>query len=153
MYTRRFEMNSTTDIPMAEHESAMKLSAGLLNDDAALQGLAELMSKLEPLLAGRRLNRVVDMLSAAADAVDMSDAYMVESWPELEESVSAAWSAGNAARMAAARMERLETTPTLIGLLRMAGEPDVRRGLAFLLSMAGALGRQHAYDPIDYTAD
>jgi hypothetical protein len=152
MYTRRFEMNSTTDIPMAEHESAMKLSAGLLNDDAALQGLAELMTKLEPLLAGRRLNRVVDMLSAAADAVDMSDAYMVESWPELE-SVSAAWSAGNAARMAAARMERLETTPTLIGLLRMAGEPDVRRGLAFLLSMAGALGRQHAYDPIDYTAD
>jgi hypothetical protein len=37
-------MNSTTDIPMAEHESAMKLSAGLLNDDAALQGLAELMT-------------------------------------------------------------------------------------------------------------
>lgn len=142
-------MNSTTDIPMAEHESAMKLSAGLLNDDAALQGLEELMSKLEPLLAGRRLNRVVDMLSAAADAVDMSDAYMVEKLARaFEESVSAAWSAGNAARM-----ERLETTPTLIGLLRMAGEPDVRRGLAFLLSMAGALGRQHAYDPIDYTAD
>lgn len=147
-------MNSTTDIPMAEHESAMKLSAGLLSDDAALQGLAELMAKLEPLLAGRRLNRVVDMLSVAADAVDMSDAYMVEKLARaFEESVSAAWSAGNAARMAAARMERLETTPTLIGLLRMAGEPDVRRGLAFLLSMAGALGRQHAHDPIDYTAD
>ncbi len=47
-------MNSTTDIPMAEHESAMKLSAGLLNDDAALQGLPSSWPKLEPLLAGRR---------------------------------------------------------------------------------------------------
>lgn len=147
-------MNSTTDIPMAEREPAANLTSSLLSDDAALQGLAELMAKLEPLLAGRRLNRVVDMLSVAADAVDMSDAYMVEKLSRaFEEGVGAAWSTGNAVRMAAAQMEKLEETPTLIGLLRMAREPDVRRGLAFLLSMAGALGRQHAYDPIDYTAD
>jgi uncharacterized protein YjgD (DUF1641 family) len=147
-------MNSNTDMPMAEREPAMNISSGLLHDDAALQGLTELMAKLEPLLAGRRLNRVVDMLSVAADAVDMSDAYMVEKLSKaFEEGVGAAWSAGNAARMAAAHMERLEETPTLIGLLKMAREPDVRRGLAFLLSMAGALGKQHAYDPIDYTAD
>jgi uncharacterized protein YjgD (DUF1641 family) len=84
----------------------------------------------------------------------MSDAYMVEKLSKaFEEGVGAAWSAGNAARVAAARMERMEETPTLIGLLRMAKEPEVRRGLAFLLAMAGALGRKHAYDPIDYTAD
>lgn len=141
-------MNSTPDIPEAAS------ATGLLQDEAALQGLAELMAKLEPLLAGRRLHRVVDMLSVAADVVDMSDAYMVEKLSRaFEESVGAAWSAGNAARMAAARMERMQETPTLMGLLRMAREPEVRRGLAFLLSMAGALGRQHAYDPIDYTAD
>lgn len=147
-------MNSTPDMPMAERGSATGAATGLLQDEAALQGLAELMAKLEPLLAGRRLNRVIDMLSVAADVVDMSDAYMVEklSWA-FEEGVGAAWSAGNAARMAAAQMERMEETPTLMGLLRMAREPEVRRGLAFLLSMAGALGRQHAYDPIDYTAD
>ena len=61
--------------------------------------------------------------------------------------------AGNAARMAAAQVQAMEETPTLIGLMRMAREPDVRRGLAFMLAMAGALGRQHAHDPIDYAAD
>lgn len=147
-------MNSTTDIPVAGRPLAAGATTELLQDDAALQGLAELMAKLEPLLAGRRLNRVVDMLSAAADVIDMSDAYMVEKLSKaFEEGIGTAWSAGNAARMAAAQMERMEETPTLIGLLRMAREPDVRRGLAFLLSMAGAIGRQHAYDPIDYTAD
>jgi uncharacterized protein YjgD (DUF1641 family) len=147
-------MNSVSDISVTEGQSGLGAAAGLLQDDAALQGLAELMAKLEPLLAGRRLNRVVDLLSVTADVVDMSDAYMVEKLSKaFEEGVGAAWSAGNAARLAAARMERMEETPTLIGLLRMAKEPEVRRGLAFLLAMAGALGRKHAYDPIDYTAD
>ncbi|MEX8194602.1 DUF1641 domain-containing protein [Comamonas guangdongensis] len=147
-------MNKVSDIPVTESRSGLGAAAGLLQDDAALQGLAELMAKLEPLLAGRRLNRVVDLLSVTADVVDMSDAYMVEKLSRaFEEGVGAAWSAGNAARLAAARMERMEETPTLIGLLRMTKEPEVRRGLAFLLAMAGALGRKHAYDPIDYTAD
>ena len=147
-------MNSVSDISVTEGQSGLGAAAGLLQDDAALQGLAELMAKLEPLLAGRRLNRVVDLLSVTADVVDMSDAYMVEKLSKaFEEGVGAAWLAGNAARVAAARMERMEETPTLIGLLRMAKEPEVRRGLAFLLAMAGALGRKHAYDPIDYTAD
>lgn len=147
-------MNSATDIPMSQDPPLAGEACGLLQSEAAVQGLAELMSRLEPLLAGRRLNRVVDMLSAAADVVDMSDAYMVEKLAKaFEEGVGAAWSAGNAARMATARLEKMADTPSLVGLVRMASEPEVRRGLAFLLAMAGALGRQHAYDPIDYTVD
>lgn len=147
-------MNHVSDVSEPKTQPGRAAAAGLLQDDAALQGLAELMAKLEPLLAGRRLNRVVDLLSVTADVVDMSDAYMVEKMAKaFEEGVGATWSACNAARMAAAKMERMEETPSLIGLLRMAKEPEVRRGLAFLLSVAGALGRQHAYDPIDYTAD
>jgi hypothetical protein len=65
-------MNIASDIPVAQ-----PAAGGLLQDDAALQGLAELMGRLEPLLAGRRLNRVVDLLSATADLVDMGDDYMV----------------------------------------------------------------------------
>ena len=142
-------MNIASDIPVAQ-----PAAGGLLQDDAALQGLAELMGKLEPLLAGRRLNGVVDLLSATADLVDMGDSYMVEKLSRaFEEAVGAAWATGNAARMAAAQVQAMEETPTLIGLMRMAREPDVRRGLAFMLAMAGALGRQHAHDPIDYTAD
>lgn len=147
-------MNSATDIPLTQAAPAAGVTTGLLQNEAALQGLAELMTRLEPLLAGRRLNKVVDLLSAAADVVDMSDAYMVEKLSKaFEESVGAAWSAGNAARMATARLEKMEETPSLLGLMRMASEPEVRRGLAFLLCIAGAMGRQHAYDPIDYTAD
>lgn len=129
-------MNIASDIPVAQ-----PAAGGLLQDDAALQGLAELMGKLEPLLAGRRLNRVVDLLSATADLVDMADDYMVEKVAKaFEDGVGGAWAAGNAARMAAAQVQAMEETPTLIGLMRMAREPDVRRGLAFMLAMAGALG-------------
>lgn len=147
-------MNSATEIPMAQGPALAGVTEGLLQNAAALQGLTELMSRLEPLLAGRRLNKVVDMLSVAADVVDMSDASMVEKLSKaFEESLGAAWSVGNAARTATARLEQMQDTPSLIGLVRMAGEPDVRRGLTFLLSMAAALGRQHAYDPLDYSAD
>lgn len=133
---------------------APSLVESLLQDPAALQGLAELISKLEPLLAGRRLNRVVDLLSVVADSVDMTDAYMVEKLAKAyEEGVGAAWAAGNAARMASARVSQMQETPSMIGLLRMAREPDVRRGLAFLLATAGVLGKQMAYDPIDDSAD
>lgn len=141
-------MHGATDIP--RDQSFADLTRGLLQNDAAMQGLAELVAKLEPLLAGRRLNQVVDMLSAAADMVDMSDAYMVEKLSRaFEDGVGAAWSAGNAARMAAARLQKMQETPSLLGLLRMANQPDTRRGLAFLLCMAAALGRQHAHDPVD----
>ena len=151
---------STTTPSHAESESVSVVAAaaagagGLLQDDAALQGLAELVEKLEPLLAGRRFNRVVDLLSVVADTVDMSDAYMVEKLSKaVDDGVGAAWTAGNAARMASAQVSQMKETPTLIGLLRMAREPDVRRGLAFMLAMAGALGKQQAYDALDYTAD
>ena len=93
-------MNIASDIPVAQ-----PAAGGLLQDDAALQGLAELMGKLEPLLAGRRLNRVVDLLSATADLVDMADDYMVEKVAKaFEDGVGGAWAAGNAARMAAAQV-------------------------------------------------
>lgn len=128
--------------------------ANLLQDEAALQGLAELVGKLEPLLAGRRLNRLVDLLSVMADTVDMSDAYMVEKVARaVDDGVGAAWTAGNAARMASAQLSQMKDTPTLMGLLRMARQPDVRRGLTFLLALAGVVGRQQAYDGIDHTAD
>jgi uncharacterized protein YjgD (DUF1641 family) len=151
-------MKTTTDAAPSPLQPASAASAatapGLVLNDAALQGLAELMEKLEPLLAGRRLNRVVDLLSVAADTVDMSDAYMIEKLAKaFDDGVAAAWAAGNAARMASAQVAQMKETPTLLGPLRMAREPDVRRGLAFLLATAGALGKQQAYDPIDYGTD
>ncbi|WP_240631983.1 hypothetical protein [Alcaligenes faecalis] len=61
-----------------------------------------MIGKIEPLLAGGRLNRVVDAVSLLADPVDMTDDYMLEKLMKgFEEDVGAAWSVGNAARMAA----------------------------------------------------
>ena len=45
----------------------------LLGEDPGIKGLDELIGKIEPLLAGGRLNRVVDAVSLLADLVDMTD--------------------------------------------------------------------------------
>lgn len=133
---------------------ASNQTGGLLHDAAALQGLQELLAKVEPLLAGGRLNRIVDLVSITADLVDMTDEYMVEKLAKaFEETMGAAWTAGNAARMARTQVSNMQETPSLIGLLRMAREPDVRRGLAFMLTMAGVLGKGLTYDGLDYTKD
>lgn len=152
-------MNTTADTAIHDAPGelppgAKSATADLLLGDSAQQGLKELLHKLEPLLAGRRLNQVVDLLSVVADSVDMADGHMVEKLSKaFEEGVGAAWTAGNATRMASAQLAQMPEAPSLIGLLRMARDPDVRRGLAFMLATAGGLGKQMAYDPIDYTAD
>ena len=45
---------------------------------AASAGLDELINKLEPLLAGGRLNRVVELMSILADVVDIADTHMID---------------------------------------------------------------------------
>ncbi len=126
----------------------------LLGEDPGIKGLEELIAKIEPLLAGGRLNRVVDLASLMADLVDMSDDYMLEKVMKgFEEGIGAAWSVGNAARMASDQLRATETTPTLMGLIRLAKEPEVRRGLTFFLLMAGVMGRQMRYQNLDHTAD
>ncbi len=126
----------------------------LLGEDPGVKGLDELIAKLEPLLAGGRLNRVVDVASLVADLVDMTDDDMVEKLMKgFEEGVGAAWSVGNAARMASDQLRATESTPTLMGLIRLAKEPEVRRGLTFFLLMAGVMGRQMRYQDLDHMED
>ena len=59
----------------------------------------------------------------------------------FEEGVGAAWATGNAARMASAQVSQMQETPTLIGLLRRAREPEVRRGLTFPQGAANGRSR------------
>lgn len=148
-------MSSQMDDPKTPvNDSASQKIDHLLEDDATLMGLQELIDKLEPLIAGGRLNRLVDLASAAADLVDMSDEYMVEKVAKAgEDLLGGVWSAGNAARMASAQVSGMAETPTMMGLVRIAREPDVRRGLAFLLAFAGVIGKQNNHYPLDYDAD
>lgn len=118
---------------------------------AASAGLDELMTKLEPLLAGGRLNRVVELMSMLADVVDITDTHMIDqSMIAFEEAMDGYWSVSNAARVAGNQVRRMQEPPSTLGLMRMAGKPEVRRGLAFMLATADVLGRGRlAYDSSD----
>lgn len=118
-------------------------SVPLMTNPAAQEGLEELIQKLEPLLAGRRLNRIVDLMSVVSDVVDMTDDYMIEKLcKSYEEVVGAAWTTGNIARMASNEVRHMEEPPSGWELLKTARDPDVRRGIAFMLMMAKGIGKQ-----------
>lgn len=111
-------------------------------DEATEQGLADLMVKVAPLLQGRRFHNLVDLASLASDGVDMFDDAMVQKLMKAyEEAIGSAWALGNAARYAAAKSADTPV-PSLLGLLRVAGNEDVRRGLHFALQFLAVLGRQ-----------
>src|SRR5690625_380900 len=89
-------------------------------DPATERGLTELLEKLAPLIQGRRLNNIIDLLSVASDLVDMSDESMINKLStNFENVVSGAWAAGNAARYASNEVTQL-STPSMFGLLRAA---------------------------------
>lgn len=118
-------------------------------DEATERGLVELLEKIAPLLQGRRFHNLVDLASLASDGVDMFDDAMVQKLMKAyEEIIGGAWSLGNAARYAAAQTSNTPV-PSLFGLLRVAGNEDVRRGLHFALTFLAVLGRQMKDDDDD----
>lgn len=113
-----------------------------LMDPAVEQGMMALLEKLAPLLQGRRFHNLVDLASLASDGVDMFDDAMVQKAMKAYEDVTGgAWTLGNAARHAVAQAADLPV-PTLFGLLRVAGDEDVRRGLHMALRFLAVLGQQ-----------
>lgn len=132
---------NTTNTNIEDITSPQTVS--LLTNPDAQAGLEELIQKLEPLLAGRRLNRIVDLMSVTADVVDMTDDYMIEKLcKSYEEVIGGAWTAGNIVRMASNDVRQMEEPPTLWSLVKTAKDPEVRRGLAFMLMMARGIGKQ-----------
>lgn len=139
---------------ITDEQTTAKPFDALMQNEAAMKGLEELLEKVGPLLAGGRFNRLVDLASVTADAVDMTDAYMIEKMAKAFDDVTGAvWTAGNAARMAQAQVADMKDPPSIMGLWRLAREPDVRRGLAFLFSVAGVLGKGMSTSPLDGTVD
>jgi uncharacterized protein YjgD (DUF1641 family) len=117
-----------------------------LLDEATERGFAELMAKVAPLVQGKRLHNVIDLLSLVSDGVDMfDDATVQKLMKAYDETIGAAWAMGNAARYAAAQTST-SAPPSLFGLLRIAGQDDVRRGLNFALLFLSVLGRQMRQD-------
>lgn len=118
-------------------------------DEATERGVIALLEKVAPLLQGNRFNNIVDLASLASDGVDMFDDAIVQKLMKVyEEVIGTAWSMGNAARFSAAKASTAET-PSLFGLLRLAGDEDVRRGLFFALTFLSVLGGQMKDDGVE----
>ncbi|MBK0327579.1 DUF1641 domain-containing protein [Rhodobacteraceae bacterium F11138] len=128
------------DAPLLERLSQDSAFA----DEATEAGLVELANKLAPLIQGRRLHNVIDLLSLASDGVDMADDAMIQKMmAAYEDVVSNTWMLSNAARFAANQAAQ-EPVPTRLGLLRAIADEDVRRGMHFVLQFLAVLGRQTA---------
>ena len=115
-----------------------------LNDPATLQGVADLIGKLAPLLQGKRLHNLIDLLSAVSDVVDMADDAMIQKLMKgYENVVAGAFNISNAMNYASAQAGAEHEPPSLWqSLRRLNGDTDARRGLAIGLAMLSLLGRQ-----------
>lgn len=139
--------DTVTDSAPASDTLAKSLA---ILDPATERGLMELLEKVAPLLQGRRFHNLVDLASLASDGVDMFDDAMVQKLMKAyEESTGAIWTLGNAARYSAAQVSTTDSPPSLFGLLRLAGNEDVRRGLHFALTFLSVLGHQMKDDAVE----
>ncbi|MCV2882998.1 DUF1641 domain-containing protein [Actibacterium sp. XHP0104] len=128
------------DTPLLERISQQSAFA----DAATEAGLIDLANKVAPLIQGRRFHNVVDLMSLAADGVDMADDAMIQKMMGgYEDLVSNLWMLSNAARYASNEAMR-QPVPSRMGLLKAAADEDVRRGLHFALQFLAVLGRQTA---------
>lgn len=131
----------------AESVKSQIVDNPLLADPALLQGLNDLVTKISPLIQTGRLNNIVDLLSLVSDNIEFLDEAMLEKLTKAgEDLLAVGWTAGNAIRMANARTQRLEGTPTLIQLMRLLNNNDVRRSLYFILEFMQVIGKQMKSD-------
>lgn len=120
-----------------------RLAGSLYDNPYTEEALRHLADKLEPLIQGQRMDNIVDILSMLSDLVDMTDEKMAEKAMNTWEDVMAiSWGIGNAIRYAANEVEKMETPPSMLQLMKQMNDPDVRRGIAFMLCFMGTIGRQ-----------
>lgn len=126
-----------------------------LQEQATQEGLADLLEKLAPLLQGRRLHNIVDLLAATSDVIEMSDDAMLQKLMALyEDSVGGIWMLTNALRYASAQAAENPTPPTLWQSIKKFNQnEDARRGLDVVANILAELGRQAAIKGQDMPED
>jgi len=134
--------------PEASTQSMQELLKCLpaLQDEATLAGLADLLEKLAPVLQGRRLHNIVDLLAATSDVIEMTDDAMLQKLMALyEDSVGGIWMLTNALRYASAQAAANPTPPTLWQSVKKFNQNEnARRGLDVVSNILAELGRQAA---------
>ena len=126
-----------------------------LKNEATQAGIADLLEKLAPLLQGRRLHNIVDLLAAASDVIEMTDDAMLQKLMALyEDSIGGVWMLTNALRYASAQAAENPTPPTLWqSVKKFNHNEDARRGLDVVSNILAELGRQAAIKGQDMPED
>lgn len=134
---------STTTAAPQSLEQLLKTSPEL-QDQATLDGLSDLIMKAAPIIQGRRLHNIVDLLAATSDVTEMADDAMVQKLMALyEDGIGGAWTISNALRYAAAQAAHDEPRPAIWqSMRRLSKDEDARRGLSMAINLAAELGRQ-----------
>ena len=110
---------------------------------ADLQSLAALLDKLQPLLAGGRLDNVVDLLSLLSDVVDIADNALVEKLAGVFEGlVTLGWEGGTALQMAHSEMQLNPQPASFRALYALLKQPDTLLGLTLLLRTLQIIGQR-----------
>ncbi|VEA62755.1 Uncharacterised protein [Serratia plymuthica] len=105
------------------------------------ESLTALLAKLEPLLAGGRLDNVVDLLSLLSDGVDIADNALVEKLAGLFEGVVAAgWEGGMALRLAHTELQLDPPPANFRSLYALLRQPDTLLGLMLVLRTLQIIG-------------
>ncbi|MGB8663479.1 MAG: hypothetical protein WCD24_01785 [Serratia inhibens] len=105
------------------------------------ESLTILQEKLEPLLAGGRLDNLVDLLSLLSDGVDIADNALVEKLAGLFEGVVAAgWEGGMALRMAHTELQLDPPPANFRSLYALLRQPDTLLGLMLALRTLQIIG-------------
>ncbi|CAI1948214.1 hypothetical protein [Serratia marcescens] len=110
---------------------------------ADLQSLAALLEKLQPLLAGGRLDNVVDLLSLLSDVVDIADNALVEKLAGVFEGlVTLGWEGGTALQMAHSELQLNSPPASFRALYALLKQPDTLLGLTLLLRTLQIIGKR-----------
>lgn len=133
--------NST--VPNQSLDQLIKTSPALQNE-TTLEGISDLIEKLTPLLQGRRLHNIVDLLAATSDVIEMTDDAMLQKVMSLyEESIGGIWMLTNALRYASAQAAAKDSPPTLWQSIKhLNKDENARRGLDTVVNILAELGRQ-----------
>jgi len=137
--------NQNSEVSNQSMEQLLKCVPALQNE-ATLAGISDLLEKLAPVLQGRRLHNIVDLLAATSDVMEMTDDAMVQKLMSLyEESIGGVWMLTNALRYASAQAAAEPEPPTLWQSLKKFNQSeDARRGLDVVANILAELGRQAA---------
>ncbi|WP_455872075.1 hypothetical protein [Serratia proteamaculans] len=107
------------------------------------QSLAPLLEKLQPLLAGGRLDNVVDLLSLLSDLVDIADNALVEKLSGVFEGlVAAGWEGGMALKMAHTELQSDPSPANFRSLYALLRQSDTLLGLMLVLRTLQIIGQR-----------